>query len=61
LGFLCTLTLIEQVVLTSCDIIFQAETELQKAAADAAIGSKGLQNQMSVFEKDKLADLKVCS
>ncbi|XP_060580433.1 CBY1-interacting BAR domain-containing protein 1-like [Ruditapes philippinarum] len=58
LGFLYTLTLIEQGVLTSCDIIFQAETELQKAAADAAIGSKGLQNQMSVFEKDKLADLK---
>lgn len=38
--------------------IHAAETELQKAASDAAIGSRGLQNQMKTFEKEKITDLK---
>lgn len=40
-------------------ITWQAETELQKAVSNTAMGSQALNRQMREFEKEKLADLKV--
>ena len=39
--------------------LVQAETDLQKATADANIGSEALKRQILLFEKQKLTDLKV--
>ncbi|OWF51053.1 Protein FAM92A1 [Mizuhopecten yessoensis] len=38
--------------------ISRAETEVQKASADASIGSKALETQLDLFEKNRIHDLK---